>query len=211
MITQRALTGSVTAASKIYDRTTIAAIDAGISLGNLIDGDTVSASHAGVFSDWNVGDNKTVILSGISLTGADAGNYSLASTGIASNASITPATLTLTALGTVQKVYDGTTTAMVWAGNHPLCRGPCRRQCGTDLGNSSATYDNKNVGDNKTVTLSGLTLGGTDAGNYQLGPAPASAAMSARSPRRLDHHRQRQQQGLRRHHQRGALTPTIAA
>lgn len=111
VITQRALTGSVTAASKVYDRTTIAAIDAGISLGNLIDGDTVSASHAGgVFSDWNVGDNKTVILSGISLTGADVGNYSLASTGIASNASITPATLTLTALGTVQKVYDGTTT-----------------------------------------------------------------------------------------------------
>ena len=42
----------------------------------------------------------------------------------------------------------------------------------------SATFNNKNVGENKTVTFSGFTLEGADAKNYTLTAQPAAATAS---------------------------------
>lgn len=84
----------------------------------------------------------------------------------------------------------------------PLCRSSSDNVALT-FGNSSATYDNKNVGDNKTVTLSGLTLGGTDAGNYQLASASISGKVGKITPAALTITASANSKVLRRHHQRG--------
>ncbi len=64
---------------------------------------TVGWSSA-AFGNANVGNGKAITITGVGLTGSDAGNYVIAAGGIAS-ASITPRTLTLAA----NRVYDGTT------------------------------------------------------------------------------------------------------
>ena len=67
------------------------------------------AVPAGAFDTKNVGTDKTVTVSGLSLTGADAGNYVL--TPPTTTANITAATLTVTGITASNKVYDGTTDA----------------------------------------------------------------------------------------------------
>ena len=75
-------------------------------------GDTVAldASGAtGTFDTKDVGTGKTVTVDGLSLTGADAANYSLTQPTITAN--ITAAPVTVTGITAGNKVYDGTTDA----------------------------------------------------------------------------------------------------
>jgi hypothetical protein len=111
------------------------------------------------FADKNVQTGKTVSISGISLSGADAANYALAATTATASADITPRTLTATA-SSAGKVYDGTTAASVTLGDN--------RVAGDQLTLSAAStaYADKNAGAGKTVNVDGVTLSGTDAGNY---------------------------------------------
>ncbi len=139
-ITAKALTGS---GSKVYDGTTTAS---GMTLSGLVGSDSVTGD--GTLNDKNVG-SKTV--SGLSLSGTDAGNYTLAS-----------ATYTVTAkalTGSGSRAYDGTTAAsgMTLSG-----------LVGSDSVTGDGTLNDKNVG---TKTVGGLSLSGTDAGNYTLGSA----------------------------------------
>ena len=65
---------------------------------NALAGDQYAAAEsAATFADKNVGSAKTVNVSGISISGTDAGNYALQNTTATTSASITPATLTVTA------------------------------------------------------------------------------------------------------------------
>src|SRR5262249_60119981 len=71
---------------------------AGASLSAVLSGDSVSlnsASATGAFADKNAGTAKTVNVSGLSLSGTDAGNYSLSQP--TATANITQAGLTVTA------------------------------------------------------------------------------------------------------------------
>ncbi len=89
----------------------------------MVEGDQLSAAAIGAFVDKNVADGKTVTISEITLTGADAANYVLAGTGNQpdTTADITAKALTL-ADGTVKvtKVYDGTTAAGTLTGELAL-------------------------------------------------------------------------------------------
>ncbi|MFN7803474.1 MAG: ELWxxDGT repeat protein, partial [Planctomycetaceae bacterium] len=104
-ITARSITGSFTANGKIYDASTTASVD--IRTANDVElGDDVSLTGGtATFDDENAGTDKTVTLSGATLSGADAGNYSLASVGT-TTASITPATATVSIVD-YTGVYDG--------------------------------------------------------------------------------------------------------
>ena len=86
-------------------------------------------------------------VSGISITGADAGNYTLTVTTAATTANITARALTVTATG-VNKVYDGNTTATVTLTRQPRLRATCSRTA-----TRRATFDNKNVGTGKPVSV----------------------------------------------------------
>ncbi|MBV8503129.1 MAG: filamentous hemagglutinin N-terminal domain-containing protein [Paucibacter sp.] len=149
-----------TAANKTYDGSTTATISASAitALGN--DQVTLNAGTAS-FSDKNVGTNKPVSLSGFTLSGADAGNYLLLLPSTLT-ASITPALISFTA--TVQnKVYDGGVSATISAGSvTPIGKDQLTLQ------NGSAAFVDRNTGNNKAVLLSGYSLSGADAGNYQL-------------------------------------------
>src|SRR5262249_21942608 len=99
-ITAKGLSVSgINAADKVYDATTSATLNtASAALVGVISGDAVtlnSASAAGAFADKNVGAAKTVNVSALSLSGADAGNYSL--TQPTTTASISKAGLSVTA------------------------------------------------------------------------------------------------------------------
>ncbi len=74
-VTPKALTGTVTANNKTYDGTTNAT--GSVNLSGIVAGDAVTASALLAFADKNAGSNKTVTISGGSLAGSDAGNYTL--------------------------------------------------------------------------------------------------------------------------------------
>jgi hypothetical protein len=159
VITPALLSVTATAQNKIYDSTTAAT--ATLTLNGVVAGDTVSAAYSSaVFDNKNVGTGKTVTVSGISLNGADSGNYTVASTAT-TTANITKRDLTVSATG-VNKVYDGTTTATVNLSDNKIA--------GDSVTDSytSAAFNNKNVGTGKTVTVNGISISGADAGNYNL-------------------------------------------
>jgi hypothetical protein len=105
-----------------------------------------------------VGTGKTVSVSGITVTGADAANYTQNTTAN-TTADITTAPLVVSATG-VNKVYDVAVTATVTLSDN--------RVTGDVLttGYGSAAFGDKNVGTGKAVSVSGITVTGTDAANY---------------------------------------------
>src|SRR5207249_146386 len=109
-----------------------------------------------------------VAVTNLALTGTAAGNYALAQPTDLS-ATITPATLTVSATG-VNKVYDGTTAATVTLSDN--------RVSGDNLSASytAATFANKNAGTGKTVSVSGIAITGADAGNYTVNPTAGTTA-----------------------------------
>jgi hypothetical protein len=172
-ITTKALTVSgITASNKVYDGTTVAAINtAGASYTGLIAGDSVTANVLGAtgsFADKNAGTGKSVNIAGIVLTGADALNYSSNATA-AATADITAKALTITAAG-VNKVYDASTAAVVALTDN--------RIAGDVLttGYTAANFADKNVGAGKTVNVAGIYLTGADALNYSSNVTAATTA-----------------------------------
>src|SRR5258707_11889856 len=112
---------------------------------------------------------KTVTTSGITVTGADAGNYSYNATAT-SLADITQAQLTITASGGT-KVYDRKTTASAMTLGDNRVSGDVLTDAYT-----AANFADKNVATGKTITTSGITVTGTDAGNYSYDATATSLA-----------------------------------
>ena len=72
-ITQKPLTALYTAESKVYDRNSTANVTGELS--GVISGDQVSLSNSSaVFSNENAANNKTVTVSGISISGTSSSN-----------------------------------------------------------------------------------------------------------------------------------------
>ncbi len=154
------VSGSFTAANKVYDGTTAATIIAR-NLAGVIGGDDVHLTGGSAsFADKNVGQAKLVTATGLYLTGAAAGNYTANSTAT-TTADITARPLTVTAIA-ANKVYDATTTASVALHDN--------RVAGDALSTSyaAANFNSKDVGTGKTVTVSGIGVTGLDAINYRL-------------------------------------------
>jgi hypothetical protein len=168
-ITPAALIGNITASNKTYDGTTTATI-ATRTLSGVVGGDAVNlVGGTAAFSDKNAGTGKSVTATGLSLSGADAGNYQLASAGVATTGNITVRTLTVSATG-ANKDYDGTTAATVTLSDD--------RVSGDTLSMSYATasFADKNVGTGKTVSVSGISVAGAAALNYTVNPTATSTA-----------------------------------
>ena len=142
-ITKKAITGSFMAADKVYDGNTDATVvDRGL-LG-IVGGDAVSlAGGSAAFDTKNAGTAKTVTLTGATLSGADAGNYSLESVATA-KANITPKPITVTA-DDKTKVYgsaDPALTVTVPAGaleTGDSLSGNLERAAGKDVGSYAIT------------------------------------------------------------------------
>nr|WP_082591417.1 YDG domain-containing protein [Duganella sp. Root198D2] len=162
-ITAKTLTPA--AASKIYDGTTAA----NVSATGIVSGDAVNLSGNGTFASKNVG-NYTVDISNITLSGADAGNYALASTSASASASITARAVSVAAA----KTYDGSTdmSGYVMLGN---------LVSGESLNYTGAAANSANVNGASYLNAMTLTDGSNGlASNYSLpGLGSAGAANSA--------------------------------
>ncbi|WP_306823187.1 YDG domain-containing protein [Janthinobacterium sp. UMAB-60] len=156
-MTQRELALGFAAAGKTYDGNSAASLTI---TDNRIAGDILITTASGTFADKNAGSNKVVTVQNASLSGLDASNYTLGTTGGTATASIAQRTLNLGYTG-VDKVYDGMTGAQVAISDD--------RIAGDVLSASaSAAFANKNAGGGKTVTVQNASLSGNDAGNYRL-------------------------------------------
>src|SRR5207247_1217036 len=107
-------------------------------------------------------------ISGIAISGIDAANYS-PNISASTTADITARALVVSATG-VNKAYDGTTSATVTLSDN--------RVAGDSIFTSytSASFADPNVGTNKTVSVTGINVSGTDAGNYSANTSASTAA-----------------------------------
>ncbi|HMI07592.1 MAG TPA: YDG domain-containing protein, partial [Flavobacterium sp.] len=163
-ITPLALTISgAVADNKIYDGNTTATIS-GAGLVGVIGIDDVTVSGNGTFADANVA-NSIAVTANLTLSGTNAGNYSLIQpAGLSAN--ITPLALTISGISGTDKVYDRTTTATL--GGTPILNGTIGLDNVSVSGTVSALFNNKNVGTAKPITVTGYTLSGLQAGNYSV-------------------------------------------
>ncbi|HAV35099.1 MAG TPA: hypothetical protein DCX52_01870, partial [Massilia sp.] len=164
-ITPRVLNAIASAESRTYDGGT----STNVVLGDdRVTGDALSLAAAGAnFANKNVGSGKTVTVNGITLSGTHAANYTLASTTVTTTADITKRTLTANASG-LNKTYDGGTAANVVLGDNRVAGDLL------SLTADGASFENKNAGVGKEVTVTGIALGGDDAGNYELASTTVS-------------------------------------
>ncbi len=165
-IFQKAITGALAANDKTYDRSTAAT--GVVTLAGVISGDTVGAAGTYAFGDWNAASGKTVTASGVTLSGGDAGNYSL---GVVSSDTADIFKKAITgALTANDKTYDRSTAATGVVTLAGVISGDTIGAGGT------YAFGDWNAGTGKTVTASGVTLSGGDAGNYSLGAVSSDTA-----------------------------------
>ena len=162
-VTQATLTISgLSGVNKVYDGTTTATLSGTATLVGVIGTDvvTLSGTPSSVFPSKVVGTGLAITVTGYTLTGANAANYTLTQpTGLTAN--ISAKTLTVSSAAASNKVYDATNAATI--------TGTLAGIVGTDVVTLSGTgtFPSKNVGTGLSVT-STCTLGGADAGNYVL-------------------------------------------
>ncbi|VFN04501.1 MAG: hypothetical protein BECKG1743D_GA0114223_105962, partial [Candidatus Kentron sp. G] len=182
-INQASLTVGYSATDKTYDSTTGVTVT---SSDDRISGDDITITETASFTDEHVG-THTVNVTGITLGGSDAGNYTYNTTA-STSATISVKAITATAIAAADKVYDSTTTASVSGGE--ITGGSTADDdnlfitgddVALDVSGATGIFDSEHVGAHG-VTVSGLALTGTDAGNYTITDASgASATITAKA------------------------------
>jgi len=161
----------ITANNKVYDGVNQATLNVVNALlnGAVEDDDVVMVTNFadGKFDTMFVGLNKTVTISGLTLTGTKAGNYTLiqpTATANISAASLTPS------IASANKFYDGNDAAAI---TDRSLIGTIYNSDEVSLVGGTATFDGINVGSHM-VTATGLALSGGQATNYVLSAVSAS-------------------------------------
>ena len=166
----------ITADNKVYNATTAATL-AGTATVDAFGKDVVSVHGTGIgtFATKNVGTGIAVAVTGYTLSGANAYDYTIVQpTGV--KATITPARLYVTGITADNKVYNATTAATL-AGVATV------DALGTDVvsvhGTGIGTFATKNVGCGLAVAVTGYTLYGASAYDYTIvQPTAVEAAIT---------------------------------
>lgn len=171
------INGAAVEASRIYDGTTDAKItNAGAPSVNY-DGENLKvAAGKAAYDNKNVGKGKAVTFTGFALEGDAAANYKLTAQPDAVTADITVKEIKIVDTAVeASKVYDGSTDAKITEKGtfDGLIDGDK-----VDIVTGKAAYDDKNVGNGKTVAFSDFALSGDDAANYVLAAQPANTTAS---------------------------------
>ncbi len=211
-ITPRPLTVAATGVNKPYDGTTAATVTL---IDNHAAGDSITDTCASAsFSDPNVGTGKAVSVTGISISGADAGNYTLSDTTASTTANITPAPasillnglsqpytgnpITVTATTTpgglsVSITYNGSTTAPVAIGAYAIAATIADPDY---AGSASGTLNITEP--TQTIVLQTVPAGllvSVDGGAAQTAPLTVNLTEGARTP--LQRPRRRRERRVR--------------
>jgi hypothetical protein len=162
--------------NKVYDGTTTATVTL---MDDRVEGDDLTVSYTTAsFADKDVQNGKLVSVSGISVSGTDAGNYT-ADTEASTVADITGATLTVMGITAQNKVYDGTTVATLNLDGAVVIGVVSGDDVTVDANGVAGAFSDAEVGTGKLVTVSGLTLIGADAGKYTLTQPTTTADITA--------------------------------
>ena len=158
-ITARSLTLNVSGVNREYNNTNVATIN---YTDNKVTGDVFGINYNATFNDKNVGTGKAVSVTGISLSGTDALNYSLAATA-STSANITAKTITISPdagqsklVGASDPTFTYTWSPALYSGES--FTGALGRNGGTDLinpnvGNYSYTMGSLSAGTNYTLVM----------------------------------------------------------
>ncbi|WP_395064491.1 YDG domain-containing protein, partial [Flavobacterium sp.] len=153
----------LTANNKIYNRDLATTLSGVATLSGIIPGDEAFVSLVGTpsaaFLSYTFGINKTVDVTGLSISGASIANYSLSNLSL--TASILKKDVTVLSATATDKFYDGNTTATISG----TLNGVVFPDAVTL--NLSGVFADANVGTNKTVT-STSSITGVDVLNYNL-------------------------------------------
>lgn len=171
------INGAAVEASRIYDGTTDAKItNAGTPSVNYDSENLKVAAGKAAYDNKNVGKGKAVTFTGFALEGDAAANYKLTAQPEAVTADITVKEIKIVDTAVeASKVYDGSTDAKITEKGtfDGLIDGDK-----VDIVTGKAAYDDKNVGNGKTVAFYEFALSGDDAANYVLAAQPASTTAS---------------------------------
>lgn len=167
-ITPRAVTVSgITAADKTYNGSVDAVLDvSGAVISGKAEGDELTVSADGTFDSKDVGTDRTVRISGLTLGGTSAGNYRLAASGqqASAMAAITPAVITVTPDAGQGKIYgaDDPTLTYISAGavngETPAFSGGLERDAGADAGSYAITGGTLALADGSGFKADNYTL-----------------------------------------------------
>jgi gliding motility-associated-like protein len=159
----------ITGANKIYDGTTIATINGTASYVGLVSADAglaIAGTPSFNFDNKNKGTTKPITVTGFT---APSANYTITQpTGLTGD--ITPKTAIINIVAS-NKQYDGTTSATVTPSSSSFIFPD-----NVTITYASAAFDTKDVGINKIVTVTGISLSGTDAPNYVVASTTATAS-----------------------------------
>ena len=196
IITPGSTTGprlTTAANDKVYNTTTAATGTLGMT--GLFAGDSVAVNYSSAaFASANVNlpaSPQTVTFSGVTLSGASASNYSIASGAITATANITPAPVTISGLVANNKVYTSTTADVI--SGTPIVTGLLGTDTSTASGTAIGTFASPNVANGISVAadLSGMTLSNSNyvitgltaplAANITPAPLTISSGLVAQS------------------------------
>jgi hypothetical protein len=178
-VTAKALTVTgLTGNNKVYNRSTAASASGTAALSGIVGSDivTLTGTPSFAFANVNVGTAKAITTTGYTLSGTNAGNYTLTQPTLTAN--ITAKPLTITGLTGTNKVYNRTTAAS--ASGTPVLSGVETGDTVTRGGTATFTFASANVGTGISITTTGYTLSGTNAGNYTLTQPTLSANITAK-------------------------------
>ncbi len=191
-LTQPSLTADITAKNltisgltgnnKAYDATTTASLSGTATLSGIIAPDvvSVSGSPSSVFATSSIGTGIAITVTGYSLSGAAAGNYSVTQpTGLTAN--ITAVALTISGLTGNNKIYDRNTIATL--SGTPSLEGVLAADVANVIlgGSPSSSFATATVGTAKPITTTGYSISGSAAGNYTLTQPSATANITAKT------------------------------
>jgi hypothetical protein len=177
------IVGSVTSAPVTL---TVLKSNASVTLNNLSQSYTGTArTVTAITAPTNLSVNLTY--NGSTAAPTNPGSYTVIGTindavytGAATNTLTVTGSLTVAGVTVSNKVYDGTTSATVNASGATLAG-----VVGTDVvtlgGTAVGTFATPTVGNGKTVTITGFTIGGANAGNYTLAQPTATANITMAS------------------------------
>ena len=161
------------------------------------EGEGITITGAGTYTDKNAGTGKAVTFGGLTLTGSGAGNYSLSTTTLTTTGDIARKTLTLEGTAGTQftKTYDGNATV-----TQNLARGTNYRLAGVVEGEGTnivalnesaaqgayATANAQAAGAQQNVTFRNLALTGSGAANYTLAASKTFENAGRITPKELN-------------------------
>ena len=167
-ITPKAVTVSgITAGDKTYNGSADAVLDvSGAVISGKAEGDKLTVSADGTFDSKDVGTDKTVRISGLTLGGTSAGNYRLAASGqqASTRAAITPAVITVTPDAGQGKTYGADEPVLTYTsagavnGETPAFSGGLERDAGANAGSYAITGGTLALADGSGFKADNYTL-----------------------------------------------------